>query len=30
MRDVVRLGLSLLVWFFELLLYMALIKLIAN
>ena len=30
MRDVVRLGLSLLIWFCELLLYIALIKLIAN
>ena len=30
MRDAVRLGLSLLIWFCELLLYIALIKLIAN
>jgi len=30
MRDVVRLGMGLLIWFFELLLYMALIKLITN
>lgn len=30
MRDVARLGMSLLIWFCELLLYMALIKLITN